>query len=103
MATAGKFGGVAAAARLTGYPWRTAAALGALMNTRGLMALIVLDMGLSLGVLSPTLFAMLVLMALATTLATAPALKWLAPSQLDVNSTHQAVARGPARSPAGSG
>ncbi|HET6575965.1 MAG TPA: cation:proton antiporter, partial [Fimbriiglobus sp.] len=80
VATAGKFGGVTVAARLTGYRWRTAAALGALMNTRGLMALIVLDLGLSLGVLSPTLFAMLVLMALVTTMATAPALRWLAPA-----------------------
>jgi Kef-type K+ transport system membrane component KefB len=50
------------------------------MNTRGLMALIVLDLGLSLGVLSPTLFAMMVLMALVTTMATAPALKWLEPA-----------------------
>lgn len=83
VATAGKFGGVTVAARLTGYRWRTAAALGALMNTRGLMALIVLDIGLSLGVLSPTLFAMMVLMALVTTMATAPALRWLAPATPD--------------------
>jgi Kef-type K+ transport system membrane component KefB len=86
VATLGKFGGVTVAARLTGYRWRTAAALGALMNTRGLMALIVLDLGLSLGVLSPTLFAMLVLMALATTLATAPALRWLVPASGGVTS-----------------
>jgi Kef-type K+ transport system membrane component KefB len=77
VATLGKFGGTAIAARLTGHHWRSAAALGALMNTRGLMGLIVLDVGLSMGVLSPTLFAMMVLMALATTMATAPALKWL--------------------------
>jgi Kef-type K+ transport system membrane component KefB len=79
VATLGKFGGTLAAARLSGYDWRTAAALGALMNTRGLMGLIVLDVGLNMGVISPTLFAMMVLMTLATTLATAPALRRLMP------------------------
>jgi Kef-type K+ transport system membrane component KefB len=77
VATLGKWGGTLAAARITGYDWRGAAALGAMMNTRGLMALIVLDMGLSMGVLSPTLFTMMVVMALVTTMMTAPALKWL--------------------------
>ncbi|MBA4065983.1 MAG: cation/H(+) antiporter [Isosphaera sp.] len=79
VATVGKVGGTVAAARLTGSGWREAAALGALMNTRGLMGLIVLNVGLDLGVISPTLFAMMVLMALATTVATAPLLRWLAP------------------------
>jgi Kef-type K+ transport system membrane component KefB len=79
VATAGKYGGSLAAARLAGLPWRTAAALGALMNTRGLMELIVLNVGLDLKVISPALFAMTVLMALATTLATAPALRLLTP------------------------
>lgn len=74
VASIGKFGGSAVAARLTGLDWRHSAALGALMNTRGLMELIVLNIGLDLGVLSPTLFAMLVIMALVTTFATAPAL-----------------------------
>jgi Kef-type K+ transport system membrane component KefB len=85
-ATAGKFGGTLAAARLTGMSWRDGAALGALMNTRGLMGMIVLNIGLDLGVISPTLFAMMVLMALATTLATAPALRLLGadrPGQAD--------------------
>ena len=50
-----------------------------LMNTRGLMELIVLNIGLEMGIISPTLFAMMVLMALATTLTTAPALHWLIP------------------------
>jgi Kef-type K+ transport system membrane component KefB len=77
VATAGKFGGTLAAGRLTGLGWRDAAALGVLMNTRGLMELIVLNIGLDLGVISPTLFAMLVLMALATTLATTPILQFL--------------------------
>lgn len=73
-ATAGKYGGTVTAARLTGCDWRTASALGILMNTRGLMELIVLNIGLDLGVISPTLFAMMVLMALATTFATTPLL-----------------------------
>ena len=80
VATLGKFGGTYLAAKFTGYDGRTAAALGAMMNTRGLMGLIVLDIGLSLGVISPALFAMMVLMALATTLATAPALTRLLPT-----------------------
>jgi Kef-type K+ transport system membrane component KefB len=74
VATAGKFGGTLAAARLTGMAWRQAAGLGALMNTRGLMELIVLNVGLDLKVISPALFAMMVLMALVTTLATTPVL-----------------------------
>ena len=78
-ATAGKFGGALAAARLAGLGWRPAAALGVLMNTRGLMELIVLNIGYDLGVISPTLFAMLVLMALVTTMATAPVLRLLVP------------------------
>jgi Kef-type K+ transport system membrane component KefB len=77
VATLGKFGGVAAAARLAGHDWRAAAALGALMNTRGLMELIVLNIGLDLHVISPTLYSMLVLMALVTTMATAPLLRLL--------------------------
>jgi Kef-type K+ transport system membrane component KefB len=68
VACAGKFGGAAIAARLSGP------AIGILMNTRGLMELIVLNIGLDLGVLSPPLFAMMVLMALGTTLATTPLL-----------------------------
>lgn len=79
-ATAGKFGGSIAAARLSGMPWRESAALGALMNTRGLMELIVLNIGLDLGVISPTLFAMMVVMALVTTATTAPVLEWLTPA-----------------------
>jgi len=73
-ATAGKWGGTLAAGRLTGLDWRTSASLGVLMNTRGLMELIVLNIGLDLGVISPTVFAMMVIMALATTLATTPLL-----------------------------
>jgi len=79
VATVGKFGGTYAAARLTGLTAGDAAALGVLMNTRGLMELIVLNVGLDLGVISPTLFSMLVLMALVTTIATAPLLRLLRP------------------------
>jgi Kef-type K+ transport system membrane component KefB len=74
VATLGKFGGTLAAARLTGLDWRTSAALGILMNTRGLMELIVLNIGLEMGVISPTLFAMMVIMALVTTMSTTPVL-----------------------------
>jgi Kef-type K+ transport system membrane component KefB len=75
VATAGKFGGTLAAARLTGMKWRDAASLGILMNTRGLMELVVLNVGLDLGVISPRLFTMMVIMALVTTLATTPVLE----------------------------
>jgi Kef-type K+ transport system membrane component KefB len=54
--------------------WRDALSLGALMNTRGLMELVILNVGLDIGVLSPTLFAMMVLMALVTTAMTNPLL-----------------------------
>ena len=59
--------------------WRDAASIGILMNTRGLMELIVLDIGMDLRVISPTLFAMLVMMALVTTFATTPILDALSP------------------------
>ena len=77
VACVGKFGGSAAAARLSGLSWRDSASIGILMNTRGLMELIVLNIGLDLKVLSPTLFAMLVIMALVTTCATTPVLALL--------------------------
>ena len=81
FATAGKFGGTMIAARFVGLDWRTSSALGILMNTRGLMELIVLNIGLSLGVISPKLFAMMVMMALVTTLTTTPILKRLLSEQ----------------------
>jgi Kef-type K+ transport system membrane component KefB len=74
VATAGKFGGAFLSARLVGISWHNAMGLGLLMNTRGLMELIALNIGLDLGVISPTLFAMMVLMALVTTMATGPLL-----------------------------
>ena len=81
VATFGKFGGSAIAARLTGLGWREASALGVLMNTRGLMELVILNIGLDLGVISPALFAMMVLMAIVTTLATTPVLAALYPPE----------------------
>jgi Kef-type K+ transport system membrane component KefB len=80
VACAGKFGGCAIAARATGFGWREATAIGVLMNTRGLMELIVLNIGLELGVISPTVFSMMVIMALVTTIVTAPLLRRLVPS-----------------------
>jgi Kef-type K+ transport system membrane component KefB len=77
VAVVGKFGGSTLAARFTGTPWREAGALGILMNTRGLMELVVLNIGLDIGVLSPALFTMMVLMALITTFMTSPILEWI--------------------------
>jgi Kef-type K+ transport system membrane component KefB len=77
VATAGKFGGTLLAGRFSGLTWDRSAALGILMNTRGLMELIVLNAGLDLGVISPKLFTMMVLMALVTTIATTPLLRLL--------------------------
>jgi Kef-type K+ transport system membrane component KefB len=79
VATAGKFVGAFVSGRLTGMRPREAAMLGALMNTRGLMELIVLNIGLEMRVISPPLFAMMVLMALVTTMGTAPMLKAFQP------------------------
>ena len=72
VATAGKFGGTLLASKAAGLDWRDSAALGILMNTRGLVELIVLNIGLDLGVISPRLFTMLVIMALVTTIMTSP-------------------------------
>jgi Kef-type K+ transport system membrane component KefB len=77
VATVGKVAGAMAGSRLAGLDWRSSTALGVLMNTRGLMELVVLNIGLELGVISPRLFTMMVLMALATTIATSPLLALL--------------------------
>lgn len=79
VACVGKFGSSALASRLTGHTWRESAAIGVLMNTRGLMELVVLNMALDLGVISPTLFTMMVLMALLTTFITSPLLQIIYP------------------------
>lgn len=72
VATARKLGGSALAARLTGMRWRESLQLGALMNTRGLMELVALNIGYDMGILSQRIFSMLVIMALVTTVMTAP-------------------------------
>jgi Kef-type K+ transport system membrane component KefB len=72
VATVGKLGGSALAARLSGMDWRESLQLGALMNTRGLMELIALNIGYDLGILSQRIFTMLVIMALVTTVVTGP-------------------------------
>lgn len=74
VAVVGKFIGSALAAKFVGQTWRDSLTIGALMNTRGLMELIVLNIGLDLKVLSPEIFTMMVIMALVTTFMTGPAL-----------------------------
>ena len=63
----------------SGMPWRESLAVGVLVNTRGLVELVILNVGLDLHILSPTLFSMMVIMALATTLMTAPLIDWILP------------------------
>jgi Kef-type K+ transport system membrane component KefB/nucleotide-binding universal stress UspA family protein len=80
VACLGKFGGSTLAARVMGIGWRDASTIGVLMNTRGLMELIVLNIGLDLGVIGPKLFTMMVIMALVTTFMTTPILELLRPA-----------------------
>jgi Kef-type K+ transport system membrane component KefB/nucleotide-binding universal stress UspA family protein len=82
VACLGKFGGTAVAARATGTGWREASAMGILMNTRGLMELVILTIGLQLGVINETVFAMMVIMAIVTTFMTTPLLYWVYPARL---------------------
>ena len=77
IAIIGKFGGAFVAAKISGMSWRDSTALGVLMNTRGLVELIVLNIGLDIGVITPRLFTMLVLMALVTTFMTGPLIQIL--------------------------
>jgi Kef-type K+ transport system membrane component KefB len=78
VAVTGKFIGSALAAKFVGQSWKDSLTIGALMNTRGLMELVVLNIGYDLGVLKPELFAMMVIMALVTTFMTGPALDLIA-------------------------
>lgn len=77
LAVLGKMGGAIFGARITGQDWKSAVALGALLNTRGLVELIVLNIAFNAHVFSPTLFTMLVVMTLITTGITTPILEWL--------------------------
>lgn len=79
VAFAGKLGGSAVASRMAGLSWRESLSLGTLMNTRGLMGLIILSVGVDVGVLSQPLFVMMVLMSIITTIATTPLLSALMP------------------------
>jgi Kef-type K+ transport system membrane component KefB len=82
VAIGGKLGGSMIAARAAGLPWKFAASIGLLMNTRGLMELVILNIGLDIGVISPVVFSMMVLMALVTTFMTTPLLGWIYPQRL---------------------
>lgn len=81
VAISGKYIGTYIAGRVCGINKRDSSALGWLMNTRGLTELIVLNIGLSFGVISPLLFTMLVIMALVTTFMTSPLLEWTYPKE----------------------
>ncbi len=84
VAVIGKFGGSAIAARMVGQNWKNSLSIGVLMNTRGLMQLIVLNIGYDLGIISAPIFAMMVLMALVTTFMAVPALNlinWMMPEK----------------------
>jgi Kef-type K+ transport system membrane component KefB len=81
VATVGKLGGSMVASWLSGMPVREAAGLGTLMNTRGLMELVILNIGLDIKVISPALFSMMVLMALFTTFMTTPVLALVCPDR----------------------
>jgi len=77
VAVGGKFGASAVTARSLGFTSRDALTIGALLNTRGLVELVALEIGRSLGILSPALFAIFVVMTLVTTMSTVPMLNWL--------------------------
>jgi Kef-type K+ transport system membrane component KefB/nucleotide-binding universal stress UspA family protein len=84
LATAcvGKFAGAAIVAKAFGSTWRESTALGILMNTRGLVELVILTVGLQFGVINDKVFAMMVIMALVTTFMTTPLLYWIYPQRL---------------------
>lgn len=82
VATAGKLGGSTLASWLSGMPLREATGLGILMNTRGLMELVILNIGLDIGIISPALFSMMVMMALVTTFMTSPMLTLICPKEM---------------------
>jgi Kef-type K+ transport system membrane component KefB len=81
VAIVGKVGGAFTGSKIAGFDVRSSLALGCLLNTRGLVELIVLNVGLDLGILSPALFSMMVIMALVTTVITSPLLKVVLPEE----------------------
>jgi len=96
LAVAGKLGGSMISAKMNGMSWRESAAVGVLMNTRGLVELVILNIGLDLGILSPALFSILVLMALVTTLMTTPLLSWIHPELLGARANRAHLIQRPA-------
>lgn len=77
VAVAGKFLGSSIASRIVGQSWKNSLMIGALMNTRGLIELVALNIGYDIGILSPEIFTMLVIMALVTTFMTGPAMSFI--------------------------
>jgi Kef-type K+ transport system membrane component KefB len=77
VAIIGKLAGSALTAKIIGRTWKDSLSLGALMNTRGLMELIVLNIGYDLGIFGPELFSIMVIMALFTTFMTGPLLDFI--------------------------
>lgn len=97
VAVAGKFLGSSLSARFVGQNWRESVIIGALMNTRGLMELVVLKIGLELGVLTDAMYTMFVIMALVTTAMTGPVLdliNWLAPEKIPVRAPQEIEDKG---------
>jgi Kef-type K+ transport system membrane component KefB len=84
VAVISKIGGCVAAGRATGMSWRGAGAIGVLMNARGLMELVLLTIGLHLGIITPLLFTIMVIMAIATTLMATPLFTRLMARQNDI-------------------
>lgn len=91
----GKFGGAAAVAKAFGSTWREASAIGILMNTRGLVELVILSVGLQFGVINDKVFAIMVVMALITTFMTTPLLYWVYPSHLLEQEAEKTALRAP--------
>jgi Kef-type K+ transport system membrane component KefB/nucleotide-binding universal stress UspA family protein len=91
VACLGKFGGSMLAARACGLSWREGTAIGILMNTRGLMELVILNIGRDLGVITPVVFAMMVIMALVTTFMTTPLLQLVMPRKFYAPTASSAV------------
>jgi Kef-type K+ transport system membrane component KefB len=93
VAVLAKLGGCLLAARASGIPWTESLSIGLLMNTRGLMELVILNIGLDAGIISPSLFAIMVLMALSTTFMTTPLLRLCCGSRLRQLDSAAAAAR----------
>lgn len=89
VAVVGMCGGTTLAARCTGMSWTESTTIGILMNTRGLMEIVILTIGRDMGVISSTMFAMMLLMTLATTCMTTPLLRWCRPDQVRLPPTSQ--------------